>query len=452
MTTNRSSRATTAPRSTTTSPRAAPTARRRGGGAPVRSGSNKIPKPIEQPAEVGPCEDAELVVVCHMPGCEITLNGQERHVTDGLGGFTFQVAANHRYQVRVAKAGYDTFEQRIDTRLECGDQREVNARLNAKPVALRIRTVPAECDIYLDRQKQSAGSGASGVFTFILSKPTLLVEAKKPGYLSATQTIVLAPEWANREVVLALEPISARLKLSVNVDDAQVTIDNEQSPRSPSDRLLLRPGPRSVTVEALGYSPVKFDLKVEPDESISKDVRLERLPVSALQEQAESLLTKRAHDDVLKLCRYIFEANKENGVAHRLEGSVHLARGDFNNAGAHFARALAAGEPVALRIRRHAAEKFELSKGHDACEGQLVLRKNELEFKGQRNPVDNFKVGFDQVQVGAIQLKNSVAVYLATKVIVNGKRRDFNFYSFDKELSQSGKPYLEVIQRLLRPH
>jgi hypothetical protein len=56
------------------------------------------------------------------------------------------------------------------------------------------------------------------------------------------------------------------------------------------------------------------------------------------------------------------------------------------------------------------------------------------------------------VQIVGLQLKNRVALYLGTKVSVAGKRRDYNFYSFDRELSQSGKPYLEMIQRLLRSH
>ena len=37
-------------------------------------------------------------------------------------------------------------------------------------------------------------------------------------------------------------------------------------------------------------------------------------------------------------------------------------------------------------------------------------------------------------------------------VRLNGKGRDYYFYSFDRESSQSGKPYLEMIQRLMRAH
>jgi hypothetical protein len=385
-----------------------------------------------------------------MAGCEISLNNREKHVTDDLGGFTFQVAANQNYRIRVAKPGYDPLE-RTETRLECGDQREVNAPLVAKPVALRIRTIPAECDIFLDNQKQPKGSDAQGVFSYFLAKPNLLVEARKPKYLSKTKSVVLKPELANGEILLELEPLPATLRLSVNVRDARIAVDNK-SPQPVSERVSLPPGAHTLTFEALGYAPITMQLNAAPDEGIDREVRLERLPVTALQTLAENLLARRAFDDVLKLSRYILESDNASGAAHRLQGSVYIARGDFSSAGSHFAQALSANEPVTLRIRRHTGEKFDFAKGHDACEARLILRKTELEFQGLRNPAENFKVPYEQVQVIGIQLRGSVAAYLSTKVTANGKRRDYNFYSFDKELSSTDKPYLEMIQRLLKPH
>lgn len=71
---------------------------------PVTTGSN-APKPHSNPPPS--CEDSDLVVVCGMPGCEITIDGKNRNVTDDLGGITFQVAGNRPYKVKVTKAGYE---------------------------------------------------------------------------------------------------------------------------------------------------------------------------------------------------------------------------------------------------------------------------------------------------------------------------------------------------------
>ena len=414
---------------------------------PKKPGSgSRTPKPVP-PEPV--CEDAELIVVCGMPGCEITLNGKDRSVTDDLGGITFQVEGNQRYRVRVTKPGYETYEK-TEQKLGCSDGREVSARLKAKPVTLRIRTLPAECNIYLDGVKQPSGSDSKGLFSHVLEKPTLLIEAKKQGYLSATKNLFLAPELASQEIVLTLEPISATLRLSANVENAIVTVDNQKSASPISEKLLLPPGSHIIGVDALGYSSVKFEISVGPDESVTKEVILQRLPVASLEAGANTLFSRRAYDDVLNLARYIFEVDPANATAHRLVGLVSLERADFANASTHLEQALAGGESVALRVRRHPGEKFALNRGHDSCDAQLILSNTEVEFKSLRNPAENFKVPDNQIQVIGIQIRNSVAVYLSTKVTVSGKRRDYNFYSYDKELTQAGKPYLEMIQRLLR--
>jgi tetratricopeptide (TPR) repeat protein len=215
---------------------------------------------------------------------------------------------------------------------------------------------------------------------------------------------------------------------------------------------MLPPGPHTLTVEALGYVPVKIELTVGPDESVNKQVTLERLSLSALQTEAASLFASRAYDDVLKLCSFIREAENDNAIAHRLTGLIYMDRGDFANAGVELNKALAANESIGFLIRRHTGEKFDLNKGHDLCNGQLVLSRNEVEFKSTQYPADNFKVSYDQLQVVGTQLKNSVAAYLATKVTNAGKRRDYNFYSYDKERSPDGKPYLQMIQGLLHSH
>ncbi len=417
---------------------------------PPRPGNTgpRTPRPVN-PAPV--CEDSELVVVCGMPGCEITLNGKDRSVTDDLGGITFQVEGNQKYRVRVTKPGYESYDK-VEERVSCADEREVKAALKAKPVALRIRTNPAECDIYVDGQKQSSGSDAQGLFSYVLAKPTMLIEARRKGFLSATKNIFLVPELASREIVLELGPISATVKLSVNIENARVTVDNQKSSKPMAERIMLAPGTHTLTVEALGYTPVKVELTVSPDETIKKEVRLERLSPQSLQQQALAAFNDRRYADTLKLCEYIFETEQGNAGAHRLAGLVYLERGDFGNAGSHLAQALAGGERVGLRVRRHPGEKFDFNKGHDTCEARLVLSNTDVEFQGLRVATENFKVPYDQIQVIGIQLKNNRASYLGTKVNVAGKRRDFNFYSYDNELSQTGKSYLEMIQRLLHQH
>jgi PEGA domain len=436
--------------------------RKQGGSSRQRSTGTPKP-PSTQPAPTVPvCEDSELVIVCGMRDCEIVLEANEtkggkfrqlvKSVTDNLGGYTFHVPGNQYYKARVAKLGYESFGPEL-RKVDCDDQQEIKAPLKAKPVTVSFRTNPVESDIYLEGEKQPIGrSDANGLFSYFLTKPTLLIEARKKGYLSDTRTVLLAPELASREILLSLEPISATLLLTSNVPTARITIDNQKNSKSLTEKIPLAPGRHTMVIEALGYTAVTIELSVVPEEVVSKQLTLKRLPISSLQAQASSLFERRAYDDVLKLTRFIFETDAANGGAHLLAGLVAVDRADFSAAQTHLDKALTASESVSLRVRRHPGEKFELNKGHESCDAQLILNKTELEFLSNRTPAENFKVPYDQVRVVGIQVKNRVAVHLSTKVTVGGKKRDYNFYSFDRELSESGKAYLELIQRLMRSH
>src|SRR5262249_24225591 len=98
---------------------------------------------IEKPVEN--CQDSDLVVVCGMRGCEITIEGRDsarskfyqlsKSITDDLGGYNFQVPGNQSYKVSVSKPGYEPFPPETQ-KVDCDDQQEVKAPLKAKPVTL----------------------------------------------------------------------------------------------------------------------------------------------------------------------------------------------------------------------------------------------------------------------------------------------------------------------------
>src|SRR5690349_10782107 len=84
---------------------------------PTHPPRQQLPGPKQPPTKIGPtpptnCEDSDLVVVCGMPGCQITVEGKNSTranfkplstvITDDLGGYTFQLLGNQYYQVRVS--------------------------------------------------------------------------------------------------------------------------------------------------------------------------------------------------------------------------------------------------------------------------------------------------------------------------------------------------------------
>lgn len=277
--------------------------------------------------------------------------------------------------------------------------------------------------------------------------------ASKPGYLPANKTVNVGPNGSNAEIVLALKPLAATLSISVNVEDARALIDDQREYQSLKAKLQLPPGHHRISVEALGYATNILEVDLAPDKTENRNVTLERLTVPQLKEQADRLYRARAYKDVLKLSQYLFEVEPNNAAANRLAGLANLAQQNYANAENYLAKGLAANEVVEFPVRRHPREAFDVRKGHDTCDAVLILSKTDVEFRGRQYSNDNFKVPYTQLQALGILIKSNQAVYLSTKVSdAKGKKKDFNFYSPEHELSQSGRPYLGMLQRLLQPH
>lgn len=411
-------------------------------------GTRQASPPATNPPEE--CE-GEISLRCHLPGCEVSVNGRQQDSTDEYGDLIL-TAGRGTYTISIGKPGYESVTLKA-IKLQCDESITKDVKLIGRPIKLQFRTNPPDCEIFIGDPPISVGrSDDKGLFTYTAAPPALLIEARKPGYISATQPVNITPETALKEIVLKLNPIPAQIALSVNVEAAHIRLDNQEARLGVNEPFSVNPGRHQLIVDALGYAPVTLEVTPGPGEKIRRSVTLARLPIESLIAQAEAALKERAFENVLTLSRYALEADAQHGAAHRLMGLALLARKNFASANTHLAQALAGNETITLNVRRHPREEFELSKGHDACDAVLILSKSEVEFRG-RVPADNFKVAYEQVQLIGIQLKKNVAVYLGAKVSrAPGKRQDYNFYSFDNELSQAGKPYLEMLQSLLRPH
>jgi hypothetical protein len=405
-------------------------------------------EPPEPTAFVGPppCKESGLVVRCGVPGCDVLVDGEKRGFTDENGELHVPVARG-KHTVIAAKAGYEPVKTQVE--VGCGAGEPANVILKTRPYAVRLRTNLPACDIF--RNGAPAGrSDEQGLFVFTANEIQILAEARKDGYLGGSATVT--PENAGTEIRLELRAVPARLYLTANVAEARARLDEQGDWLAIDEPLSLSPGPHTVTVEALGFAPATLSLTPAANEKLERQVELQPLPVAELLAQADALFKRQDWGQVQALCRHVFKADAGNAAAHRLSGLAYLANQNYAQAEPHLLRALRGGASFAVRVRRHAQEKFELGKGHDACLGALTLSAGGLEYRGQTVTAENFTVTKAQVQIVGLQVKKDAALCLSLKIAdAQGKnRRDYNFFAPEKELSAEGKPYLEMLHRLLQ--
>ncbi len=255
-----------------------------------------------------------------------------------------------------------------------------------------------------------------------------------------------------KEILLKLNPLPARVTLNTKAPDAFAQIDGDEKKYDLTEVIPLESGRRKLIIKALGYAPLALELDLKPNQKVEKTITLERLPIAELLNQAGQYVNNKSLTEALKLCQSVLEAEPANAAAKRLMGMIYLEKQDFTKAEPYLVDAVKGNETIELKIRRHFNEKFELTSGHDTCAGLLLLGKNEIEYRSSTIKSEDFKVSYNQIQSNGIQLKKNTASYLSLKVAdVKASKKEYNFYFYgkDKELTQEGKPYLEMIQRLI---
>lgn len=383
-----------------------------------------------------------------MPGCNVSLDGSVRGITDETGQLRLTATPNTTHTVSATKANFESANDKVT--LKCGASKIVPLTLKRITVTLKVKTNLPGCDIYLNTSPNAVGTtDAQGNLSYQMTPANVLVEARKRGYLSDIKAANLSG--ATGEVSLVLTPLPAALSILTNVEGAYAKVDQARAVRlSRTEKISVTPERHLITVEALGYAPEVVEINPAPDEAVSRAVTLKRYTDDALLKQAQARYDQRAFADVFTLCNYVFESNKNDPTAHRLVGMAYLSEQNYSAAKPHLEQALSGNETIVLRIRRHARESFELNRGHESCDGVLIMNGREVEYRAAHDSGENFKVANDQIEVLAPQLKKGVALYLPAKVTVSrGKKRDYNFFAFDKEITSANRPFLELLQLLL---
>jgi hypothetical protein len=406
------------------------------------NGGGKISK---SPAE---CLESEILLRCDLPECQVLLDGKSQGITDLNGVLQFP-AANGNRNIVVSRDGYET--ARTSASVSCGEVKAVTVKLKAKPFEIRLKTNLPNCDIFINDPPELIGKTDDyGVFSFTARSGTVFIQARKTGYLSDSKSVSAVA--GQKEVALNLNPMPARVSIITTAKGVFAQAEGDEKIHDASEPFSIEPGRRRLFITALGHKSLTIELTLQPNQRVEKSVELERLPVAGLILQAEQFLKDKSFDKTLRLARYALEAEPNNGAANRLIGTIFLEKQNYPEAEAYLLKALDGGETVVLNVRRHLNEKFELSAGHGAaCEGQLLISKSGIEYRGLTATAENFKVSSGNFQILGLQLKKNTALALSLKVTeARGGKKDYNFFSREKELSQDGKPFLSLIQRLLQ--
>ncbi len=189
-----------------------------------------------------------LTVQCNVTGAQVYINGK-------LAGYTTpnfsQLLAAGVYQIRVTKQGYPDFSTTVTM---AGQPVIINATLGAPVVvpppqviqhALSVSANIQGADVYIN-----GNPAGKTPFSSQIPAGSYTVLVRAPGYLDYSQSIVVN---GPVQVTANLQPLSAPLSVSANVQGADVYVNGSLAGKVPYSAQLPY-GSYTIVVRAPGYT------------------------------------------------------------------------------------------------------------------------------------------------------------------------------------------------------
>jgi hypothetical protein len=278
------------------------------------------------------------------------------------------------------------------------------------PARLSLRTgLPAT--VVLDGAEFQ--TDAAGFIRLPARKPgRYVLVVYRSGYHRYERALELSPG-ENGPLDITLTPMPSRLRVTPEPDGADIHIAGVGTYKGTAEA-ELRPGEYVVRVTMLGYVGVEKTVKVDPGHSSNVTLTLTPLPAYDLLALAESSLHAGQFEQALTLGGMAYPQLSAHPRLNFIIGLSHLRQNRQTEALGYLRRAVELGESLAFNVKHF----HKLKKGEGLCQGQLVVRRGELEFRSGEHPADSFRVAVNRVSAlrptsdrgGGLSMK----VYLTT--------------------------------------
>jgi PEGA domain len=284
-------------------------------------------------------------------------------------------------------------------------------RVHVPPARLSVRTSPPASTVLLDGTEFQ--TDASGFLRLPARKPgRYVLVVFRNGYHRYERVVELSPG-ENGPLDIPLTPMPSRLRVTPKPDGADIHIAGVGSYTDSADA-ELQPGDYLVRVTKLGYLAAEQNVKITPGHSSNLTLTLDPLPPSDLVSLAESSFHAGRFEQALTLGGMAYQHLPSHPRLNFILGLSLLRQNRQAEAFGYLRRAVELGEAVAIGVKHF----HKLKKGEGLCQGQIVVRRGELEFRSGEGPADSFRVALNRVSAlrptadrgGGLSMK----VYLTT--------------------------------------
>jgi hypothetical protein len=256
---------------------------------------------------------------------------------------------------------------------------------------ISIRTSRPDSTVFLNGERLGR-TDASGLLRLPARKAgQYRLTVLKDGYHRHERVLNLTPG-ENGLLDVSLTAMPGRLRVNPKPDAADIHIGGVGSYNG-SAEAELQAGDYLVRITKLGYEAVEQTVRLRPGQSLNLTLTLMPLPPSDLLALAESSFRAGQFDQTLTFGGMAYPHLSTNARLNFIIGISHLRKNSQAESLGYLRRAIELGESLTFNVKHF----HKLKKGEGLCQGQLVLRRGELEFRSGDSPADSFRVAVNRV-------------------------------------------------------
>jgi hypothetical protein len=255
--------------------------------------------------------------------------------------------------------------------------------------------MPAGAAVTVNRLKKGVAADDGTSFFGSLKPGNYTVTVRKVGYRERVRSVTVLPN-QTYSLDMSLEALPATIAVSSNLVGTTIEIGGVGTYTTKVSGVSVPPGQYSIVGHKPGYRRVTLNEKLEPAQSRTFNIVMERINVSEALLEGQQALGASRFDDSLGLSNDVLAIEPENIRAKLLKGQSLYYLKKYSESLGYLREAIASGESVLLVVGRRKA--IGLMKLDETLEwGYMELNNNTISYNPIRSTEGQFKIPYNKI-------------------------------------------------------
>ena len=211
----------------------------------------------------------------------VLINGEPKTINSDGTLKEYLLNGNYTYSVEA-----EGFSPQTGSFVMTSERKELAVTLKSAKAVLIVKTTTPGARIYINEEDRGENQWKGE-----LMPATYLIEARKDGFRSATQSVTLVKQEKKEVVIPALQPMCGSLNVDFDPLDANVYLDGKLIGKSPNIFSEIVEGKHIIKITKDGFADYEGEVSIRDNQQTSVAGSLQKKQPAAAEVQDDKILT-----------------------------------------------------------------------------------------------------------------------------------------------------------------